>query len=68
MREAQLVGERLGVQFRVPLEKRIAGAERVGRHKTSMQQDIEARRDPEIDACRGRDRARTGREPAGRRG
>jgi len=53
MREAQLVGERLGVQFRVPLEKRIAGAEKVGKHKTSMLQDIEAGRDPEIDALVG---------------
>ncbi len=53
MREAQGVGERLGAQFRVPLEKRIAGAERVGRHKTSMLQDIEAGRDPEIDALVG---------------
>jgi 2-dehydropantoate 2-reductase len=53
MREAQLVGERLGAQFRVPLEKRIAGAEKVGRHKTSMLQDIEAGRDPEIDALVG---------------
>jgi len=53
MREAQLVGERLGVQFRVPLERRIAGAEKVGKHKTSMLQDIEAGRDPEIDALVG---------------
>ncbi len=53
MREAQAVGERLGAQFRVPLEKRIAGAEKVGRHKTSMLQDIEAGRDPEIDALVG---------------
>jgi len=26
----------------VPLEKRIAGAEKVGKHKTSMLQDVEA--------------------------
>ena len=53
MREAQQVAERLGAQFRVPLEKRIAGAEKVGRHKTSMLQDVEAGRDPEIDALVG---------------
>jgi 2-dehydropantoate 2-reductase len=53
MREAQAVAERLGAQFRVPLEKRIAGAEKVGRHKTSMLQDIEAGKDPEIDALVG---------------
>jgi len=35
------------------IEKRIAGAERVGRHKTSMLQDIEAGRAPEIEALVG---------------
>ena len=35
------------------LEKRIAGAEKVGKHKTSMLQDIEAGRAPEIDALVG---------------
>ena len=35
MTEAQDVAAKLGISFRVPLEKRIAGAERVGRHKTS---------------------------------
>jgi 2-dehydropantoate 2-reductase len=53
MREAQEVAARLGVQMRVPLEKRIAGAEKVGHHKTSMLQDIEAGRSPEIDALVG---------------
>jgi 2-dehydropantoate 2-reductase len=53
MREAQQVAEQLGVSFRVPLEKRIAGAEKVGRHKTSMLQDVEAGRDPEIEALVG---------------
>jgi 2-dehydropantoate 2-reductase len=53
MREAQVVGERLGIRFRIPLEKRIAGAEAVGEHKTSMLQDIEAGRVSEIDALVG---------------
>lgn len=53
MREAQTVGEALGVRFRIPLEKRIAGAEAVGAHKTSMLQDIEAGRPLEIDALLG---------------
>ena len=53
MREAQQVAHELGIQFRVPLEKRIAGAEKVGRHKTSMLQDIEAGRAPEIEALVG---------------
>jgi 2-dehydropantoate 2-reductase len=53
MREAQVVAQKLGIEFRVTLEKRIAGAEKVGRHKTSMLQDIEAGRAPEIDALVG---------------
>ncbi|MBC5785780.1 2-dehydropantoate 2-reductase [Ramlibacter sp. USB13] len=53
MREAQAVAGKLGITFRVPLDKRIAGAEKVGRHKTSMLQDIEAGRAPEIDALVG---------------
>ena len=53
MREAQVVAHKLGIEFRVPLEKRIAGAEKVGKHKTSMLQDIEAGRAPEIDALVG---------------
>lgn len=53
MREAEAVANRLGIQFRVPLEKRIAGAEKVGKHKTSMLQDVEAGRDPEADALVG---------------
>ena len=31
MLEAQAVGHKLGVEFRVPLDKRIAGAEKVGK-------------------------------------
>jgi 2-dehydropantoate 2-reductase len=53
MREAQAVAQQLGITFRVPLEKRIAGAEKVGKHKTSMLQDVEAGREPEIDALVG---------------
>jgi 2-dehydropantoate 2-reductase len=53
MREAQAVAHELGIEFRVSLEKRIAGAENVGKHKTSMLQDIEAGRAPEIDALVG---------------
>lgn len=53
MREASEVAARLGIRFRVTLEKRIAGAEKVGRHKTSMLQDIEAGRPPEIEALVG---------------
>ena len=53
MAEAQCVANKLGVTFRVSLEKRIAGAERVGHHKTSMLQDVEAARTLEIDALLG---------------
>ena len=53
MREAQAVGEKLGTTFRVTLEKRIDGAAKVGKHKTSMQQDVEAGRAIEIDALVG---------------
>jgi 2-dehydropantoate 2-reductase len=53
MSEAQSVANKLGVTFRVPLEKRIAGAERVGHHKTSMLQDVEAGRELEVDALLG---------------
>jgi 2-dehydropantoate 2-reductase len=53
MREASEVAGRLGIRFRVTLDKRIEGAEKVGRHKTSMLQDIEAGRPPEIEALVG---------------
>jgi 2-dehydropantoate 2-reductase len=53
MSEAQSVANQLGVKFRVSLEKRIAGAEKVGEHKTSMLQDVEAARTLEVDALLG---------------
>lgn len=53
MREAQAIGEALGVQFKVSLEKRIAGAQAVGQHKTSMLQDVEAGRPLELQALVG---------------
>lgn len=53
MTETQAVAAKLGITFRVPLEKRIAGAERVGHHKTSMLQDVEAGRPLETDALLG---------------
>jgi 2-dehydropantoate 2-reductase len=53
MSEAQLIANKLGIEFRVTIEKRIAGAEKVGKHKTSMLQDIEGGREPEIDALLG---------------
>jgi 2-dehydropantoate 2-reductase len=53
MAEAQEVANKLGITFRVSIDKRIGGAEKVGKHKTSMLQDVEAGRAPEIDALVG---------------
>jgi len=53
MREAQAVAEKLGVEFKISLDKRIAGAEAVGAHKTSMLQDVEHGRALELDALVG---------------
>ena len=57
MAEAQTVAEKLGVEFKISLDKRIAGAEAIGAHKTSMLQDVEAGRALELEAlvgCGGR--------------
>jgi 2-dehydropantoate 2-reductase len=53
MGEAQAIAHKLGISFRVDLERRIAGAEKVGKHKTSMLQDVEAGRAPELEALVG---------------
>ncbi len=53
MTEAQAVGHRLGATFRVSLERRIAGAESVGKHKTSMLQDVEAGKPLEVEGMLG---------------
>jgi 2-dehydropantoate 2-reductase len=53
MTEAQKIANTLGIQFRVPLEKRIAGAEKVGKHKTSTLQDVEHGRALELDTIIG---------------
>jgi 2-dehydropantoate 2-reductase len=53
MREAEAVAEGLGVAMRVPLERRLAGAERVGEHKTSTLQDVENGRSLEVEALIG---------------
>ncbi len=49
MSEAQEIAEKLGVHFRVDIERRINGAGAVGAHKTSMLQDLERGRPMEID-------------------
>jgi len=53
MEESQAAAEKLGVTFRHTIEKRIAGAESVGAHKTSMLQDVEVGRSLEIEALIG---------------
>jgi 2-dehydropantoate 2-reductase len=53
MAEAQAVAERLGVQFKISIDQRIAGAEAVGAHKTSMLQDVERGRALELQALVG---------------
>jgi 2-dehydropantoate 2-reductase len=50
MLEAERIGRRIGVHFRVDVDRRIDGAARVGAHKTSMLQDVEKGRPLEIDA------------------
>ena len=53
MMEAQVIAERLGARFRVPMERRIAGAESGGKQKTSMLQDVEVGKPLEIDGMLG---------------
>lgn len=53
MREAQQIAHCLGIEFRHTVEKRIAGAEAVGAHKTSMLQDAQAGRPLEVHALVG---------------
>jgi 2-dehydropantoate 2-reductase len=53
MREATDIANKLGISFRHTIERRIAGAEAVGDHKTSMLQDVEAGRTLEIEALVG---------------
>jgi 2-dehydropantoate 2-reductase len=53
MTEAQAVAQKLGVEFKISLAKRIAGAEAVGAHKTSMLQDVEQGRALELEALVG---------------
>ena len=53
MLEGQAVAERLGIRFAIDVDKRIEGAAEVGRHKTSMLQDLETGRPLEIEALLG---------------
>ena len=53
MEEVDAVARRVGVEVEMSIDKRIAGAARVGAHKTSMLQDLEAGRPTEIDPMVG---------------
>ncbi len=53
MREAQEIAAALGVTLKISIEKRITGAEKVGAHKTSMLQDVEAGRPVELEPLLG---------------
>jgi len=53
MTEAETVARRLGVDMGISIEQRLEGALKVGHHKTSMLQDIEAGRPPELEAIVG---------------
>ena len=53
MAEAQTLAEKLGVSFKVSIAQRIAGAEAVGAHKTSMLQDLQRGRALELEALVG---------------
>ena len=53
MEEAQAVAVALGVKFSVDISERIAMAEKVGNHRTSMLQDVEAGRPTELDSLLG---------------
>jgi 2-dehydropantoate 2-reductase len=53
MEEVDSVARRLGIEVPISIDQRIRGAARVGPHKTSMLQDLEAGRPLEIDAIVG---------------
>jgi len=53
MAEAEAVANALGVQFKIDIARRIAGAEAIGPHKPSTLQDVELGRPLELDALVG---------------
>jgi 2-dehydropantoate 2-reductase len=53
MAETEAVANRLGIALPITIDQRIAGAEKVGEHKTSMLQDLEAGRPMELDPVVG---------------
>ncbi len=53
MEEADAVADALGVRIPISVERRLAGAEAVGEHKTSMLQDVESGRPLEVESVVG---------------
>ncbi len=53
MIEVEAVANKLGIELPISIDQRIAGAEKVGEHKTSMLQDLEAGRPMEIEPVVG---------------
>jgi len=53
MEEVEAVSKKLGMDLPVSIDQRIAGAEKVGEHKTSMLQDLEAGRPMELEPLAG---------------
>ena len=53
MQEVELVSRKLGMELPVSIDQRMSGAEKVGEHKTSMLQDLEAGRPMELEALVG---------------
>ena len=53
MAETEAVAGKLGIELPISIDQRMAGAEKVGAHKTSMLQDFEAGRPMELEAIVG---------------
>ena len=53
MTEVEAVANKLGIELPISIDQRIAGAEKVGEHKTSMLQDLEAGRPMELEPVVG---------------
>jgi 2-dehydropantoate 2-reductase len=53
MMEATAVAAKIGIEMPVTIERRMEGAAKIGEHKTSMLQDLEAGRPIELEAIVG---------------
>jgi len=53
MLEVEAVAAKMGIEMPISVDQRIAGAEKVGEHKTSMLQDLESGRPMELEAVVG---------------